>query len=60
MHRLLMLSLLCLGACKHTTTPEPPGPGVFVSVPGVRVHVSDSPRPAMVDETSSSRGGAAR
>ena len=60
MRCLLLLALLCVGACKHTNEPPPPPGGVHVSVPGVRIHVADSPEPVIVDGWTTSRGGAAR
>ena len=40
---LLMLSVLCLAACKSAPLSPPPPGGVAIDVPGVKIRVADNP-----------------
>jgi len=58
MRRLLLLGLLSLAACKHSSPPpEPPGSGVYVRFPGGQVNVANRPRPSSIDDAPVPRGG---
>jgi hypothetical protein len=44
MHRVLIVLVFSLAACRHPE-PPPPSTGVSINVPGVRIRVADSPPP---------------